>query len=256
MLKRKKVLLTILIIFVLLNFASLLIFGYKSWGLFKSGNASKYSLDKLSVNESSSLKGKSIIFLGSSVTKGAASFGCSFVEYLEKIDGIIPTKEAVSGTTLVDDGKKSYIKRMKTIDNTIDADGFVCQLSTNDATLKKALGEISDSYELEEFDTQTITGAMEYIICYAKQTWDCPIVFYTNPYYDDENYQAMVDRLYELQDKWDIGIIDLWGNNDFNNLDKETRKLYMNDKIHPTKAGYLEWWTPEFEIYLSEYLSK
>lgn len=66
----------------------------------------------------------------------------------------------------------------------------------------------------------------------------------------------MVDRLYELQNKWEIGIIDLWGNDEFNKMDNETRKLYMNDKIHPTKAGYLEWWTPVFEEYLSEYLNK
>ena len=25
------------------------------------------------------------------------------------------------------------------------------------------------------------------------------------------------------------------------------RELYMADLIHPTKAGYREWWTPVFE---------
>lgn len=30
----------------------------------------------------------------------------------------------------------------------------------------------------------------------------------------------------------------------------EERELYMADRIHPTQAGYPEWWTPKFESYL------
>lgn len=29
-------------------------------------------------------------------------------------------------------------------------------------------------------------------------------------------------------------------------------KLYMFDSIHPTRAGYLLWWTPKFEYKLYE----
>lgn len=28
----------------------------------------------------------------------------------------------------------------------------------------------------------------------------------------------------------------------------------MADKIHPTKAGYLEWWTPKMEQYIYDYI--
>lgn len=30
--------------------------------------------------------------------------------------------------------------------------------------------------------------------------------------------------------------------------------FYMYDKIHPTKAGYLEWWLPTIQEYLYAYL--
>ena len=30
----------------------------------------------------------------------------------------------------------------------------------------------------------------------------------------------------------------------------------MADNIHPTKAGYLEWWTPKIEAYIVDYLSR
>ena len=128
-----------------------------------------------------------------------------------------------------------------------DVDMFVCQLSTNDATQKKSLGEISATYELTSFDTSTVAGAIEYIIGSAKQRWDCPVVFYTNSKYDSEAYSDMVELLIEIKDKWNISVIDLWNNDSFNQLSDEQRKLYMADAIHPTKAGYSLWWMPEME---------
>ena len=226
-------------------------------GKFAAGNKEEYSVANTQALADSPLKGKKIIFLGSSVTYGSAAEGESFVDYMEKRDGIIPMKEAVSGTTLVDEtvwGKKSYIARMKTIDPDIDADAFICQLSTNDATMKKELGEISDSFEMEDFDTQTVAGAIEYVIAYAKETWDCPVIFYTGTKYDNEHYAQMVDLLLKIREKWDIGVIDLWNDADMNDVSEEDYDLYMVNGIHPSRAGYLEWWTPKFEAYLSEYL--
>lgn len=47
---------------------------------------------------------------------------------------------------------------------------FVCQLSTNDATNGLPLGSVSSGRELNDFDTQTVAGAIEYIVCYAQET--------------------------------------------------------------------------------------
>lgn len=146
------------------------------------------------------LAGKKIIFLGSSVTYGAASQGVSFVDFLTSHDQCVVYKEAVSGTTLVDDGPDSYISRMKKL-QVSKADLFVCQLSTNDATQKKTLGTIASSTDPTDFDTHTITGAIEYVIAYARKTWNCPIAFYTNPPYADANYHCMVERLSQIAEK-------------------------------------------------------
>ena len=233
-----------------------------SWGPFNKlhdiktgklpGNNPKYALEKQKEIKDSPMNGKNIIFLGSSVTYGASSKGISFADYITKRNGCSMIKEAVSGTTLVTMGKDSYISRMKKIDKQVDADLFVCQLSTNDATQKKPLGKVGEETTLEEFDTQTIAGAMEYIICYAQKTWDCPVVFYTNPRYDSGEYAAMVELLQELEEKWDISVIDLWNDEEFNAISDVQRNLYMADKIHPTQAGYLEWWTPRMEQDLYE----
>ena len=125
--------------------------GYQwSWGPFVklhdyktaslAGNAEQYALDTIEVERNSPLKNKNIVFLGSSVTYGASSMGVSFADYIGATNDCNIIKEAVSGTTLVDEGVDSYISRLNKID-TQNADIFVCQLSTNDATQKKPLGE-------------------------------------------------------------------------------------------------------------------
>lgn len=251
-----KIVVTIFVLFVILTVVMLgVLGGIGPLGFIKenrlknmAGNAEEYHLENVEVLEESPLLGKSICFLGSSVTDGDASLGVSFADYIAKRNQCSYVKEAVGGTTLIDNGKSSYIQRMiNNIDVNTQFDAFVCQLSTNDATQKKPLGSISESTELQDFDTSTITGALEYIICYVEQTWDCPVIFYTNTKYDSEQYETMVGILYNLQEKWDIGIIDLWNNEEMNAVSEENRSLYMADRIHPTQAGYLLWWTPVIE---------
>ena len=230
------------------------------------GNGPEYALDTAPDVEESPLRGKRVLFLGSSVTYGAASQKVSFVDYLAKQDGVQTTKDAVSGTTLVDEwsfyslgsslNAGSYIKRLKAIDQKTVYDAVVVQLSTNDASQNKPLGEVSADRDLETFDVHTVTGAMEYIISYSQKTWGCPVVFYTGSYYENDAYAAMVDRLYDLQDKWGIDIIDMYGDESFNDISESDYALYMWDPIHPTRAGYLRWWTPFIRQHLGDILGK
>ena len=80
------------------------------------GNGEKYSLDNTPENADNPIKGKTVIFLGSSVTYGSASGGVSFADYIEKRDGCEMIKSAVSGTTLVETGIDSYVSRLKKLD--------------------------------------------------------------------------------------------------------------------------------------------
>lgn len=210
------------------------------------GNGARYGLDRVDAVPNSPLAGKTVVFLGSSVTYGASSKGVSFADYIGVRNNCTIIKEAVSGTTLVDEGIGSYISRLHKLDIP-HADLFVCQLSTNDATQRKPLGEVTDTTNTDDFDTATIAGAIEYIIAYAQDAWGCPVAFYTNPQYDSTAYGEMVALLHQMTGKWGITMIDLWNDADFNDINAEQRALYMADGIHPTQAGYLEWWTPAME---------
>ena len=70
------------------------------------------------------LKGKTILFLGSSVTYGSAADGISFVEHIAARTGCYVIKEAISGTTLADLDDQSYVSRLKRISGALS--GFVC----------------------------------------------------------------------------------------------------------------------------------
>ena len=144
----------------------------KKTGYFKKGNSVRYDVSRIPFKKTSPLKGKTVVFLGSSVTKGFAAHNNSFAEYIAKKDSCTCIKEAVNGTTLIDNGEDSYIERMRDrLDPKQQVDLFICQLSTNDATRNSPLGEISESRDLESFDVETVCGAIEYIIAYAKETW-------------------------------------------------------------------------------------
>lgn len=253
----KKKLLIIIPIAAVVVAAWIAFCGYQwSWGPFMKlhdfktsaleGNGEKYSLDNAAPNADSPIEGKTVLFLGSSVTYGSASSGVSFADYIGKRDGCTVIKSAVSGTTLVESGINSYVSRLKKLD-TEKVDLFVCQLSTNDASQKKELGKIIESKNLNDFDTKTVAGAIEYIICYAKEKWNCSVIFYTSPRYNSERYQSMVDTLKAAQEKWGISVIDMWNDDNLNAALSADMNLYMADKIHPTKAGYREIWTPFME---------
>ena len=54
----------------------------------------------------------------------------------------------------------------------------------------------------------------------------------------------MVELLYQIRDKWQIGIIDLYHDLNMDDLYEGVYRLYMTDKIHPSLCGYRDWWTP------------
>lgn len=230
----------------------------------------------------SPLAGKTIYWLGSSVTWGASSGGESMVEFLAAKTGAICKKDAVSGTTIFDDGKtentgvKSYTRRLRygdVFDTNEHIDAFICQISTND-TMNNRLskrGEITDNSVVDktDFDLATTLGGVEYIISYVTEVWNCPVYFYSGSYFGDSgsgargngdpsgtNYGELVDQVKQVVAKWqslgyDVDVIDLFNDADFNAQVSDDYYVWCTaDRIHPKRAGYLNWWMPYFEQFL------
>lgn len=209
------------------------------------GNSGDYDFERIQEMPDTPLKGKNICILGSSVFYGAASNGAAVGEYLARRHACTITKSAVGGTTLSDISPNSYVSRMKKLDPTVKYDLFLVQLSTNDATRGLPLGEIGTDNE------KTVTGAIESILRYVRDTWNCPVVFLVGSRYKSKGsarYAEMRQRLLELQSRYlELSVIDLWQDDFFNDIEDQQRSLYMLDGIHPTKAGYRDWWGPEID---------
>ena len=221
------------------------------------GNAPAYSFETIEPRKDSPLVGGRLAVLGSSVAFGAGSFQWAVGEYLSRRLGCDLAKSAVSGTTLADQGQLSYVSRLHSDFDPRDRwDAFVCQLSTNDATKGAPLGEVGKGRDLADFDVTTTAGAMEHIVCHVCRTWGCPVLFFTGSRFESAAYQQMYDLLCQVRDKWDIGVLDLWNNPAINDVPADQKALYILDGIHPTKAGYRDWWGPELERQLLAYLAR
>lgn len=234
----------------------------------EKGNGPQYSVNNTPALESQPLKGKTLFFLGSSVTYGASSERESFADFIAKRQGATSIKKAISGTSLmdVDQAKtndaefkdsplngKSYVYRfndyLASDEKAEHVDAMILQLSTNDAKAGVDYGYIlPDTFKNPEgFDVKTTLGALEYLIAKAKETWGCEVLLFSNAYYFNNYYPLLVDAAKPLVDKWGITYLNMYEDEEFNNITDEQKTLYMHDRIHPTKAGYRDWWTPEFE---------
>ena len=194
------------------------------------GNADCYDARTVQPRLASPLQGKRIVFLGSSITEGTLACGQSFVDFMEARDGIVGIKNVVPGSLLVDDARdgSSYVERLVRIDPTQEVDALVCQLSTNDAAYGNEIGVVGQ----RPLNTTTVAGGIEFIIEYARSTWDCPVFFFMTG----------------------VFVIDFFNASGTAEMRDEDRALYQYDAVHPTRAGYLIWWTPVFERELEQRL--
>lgn len=188
------------------------------------------------------LKDKNIIFLGSSVTRGYASNGISFVEILSNLYHFNFKKEAVDRTSLTK-GDLSYCYRLKKL-KVEKCDLFVLQLSCNDAFKNSRIGNIDDN------DDNSVLGAINFIKNYVKDHFNCPLVIFTNPYFENDIYKKMVESIKKIKD---IYIMDLYNDKEFNN---KFLPSYMLDNIHPTLKGYKEWFAPYLFDKLNEIMKQ
>lgn len=211
------------------------------------GNAASYDFNAIKPVPGTLWQGKTLGILGSSVVYGACSLADGPGEYIARRLDMRLVKEAVSGTTLADIDDGSYVHRLETrLPASLPIDLFICQLSTNDASRGVPLGEAGNG------DTRTVAGALEHIIAVVRERWDCPLVFFTGAHFNSPRYQAMVDLLVALQRRYGFGIIDLWHDAGWNAIPDDRRALYMHDPVHPTRAGYRDWWGPEMVRQLLE----
>jgi lysophospholipase L1-like esterase len=118
---------------------------------------------------------------------------------------------------------------------------------TTDGTNKIApVGEMTDSFDVKDFDTTTYAGGLEEFFYYAREYYPDATLCYIISFYmpnagvghvgDMEEYYAMG---MEICDKWDVPYLDLYHDEYVTNelLEVGTAKC-LRDPVHPNSVGY------------------
>lgn len=222
-------------------------------GGFSKGNSSDYDVSSLTLNEDSVMKDDTIVFVGSDFTLGLKADNQSFIDYLKAVDGLNAATFTEENIGLTSKKDVSFISLVESIPKEhASPKAIFFEIPYYDAKHGTKLGEISDSYMLSDFDTETAIGAMEYIMCYAKMNWSCPVFFYTSADYNlSKKYEKLVSAAHRVSDKWNMPMLDFTSNDKIASLEKSDKSLYFVDSRNMTKAGYNEIIAPEFENFIT-----
>ena len=219
------------------------------------GNSSEYDASLLTLNEESVMQGDTVVFVGSDFTIGTKADGQSFVDYLKAVDGLncaVFEKEGIAITSNKGDSILSLVESIPKEHASPKA--IFCEIPYFQAKSGTKFGELSSSYMLSDFDTETLIGAMEYIVCYSKMNWGCPVFFYTTAECNSKRYDKVVSSAREVANKWNMPMLDFTSINSAGSMDKKQRSLYFVDKHNLSRAGYFEITAPEFEKFIIENL--
>lgn len=176
-------------------------------------------------------------FLGSSVTRGSATDGVSFVEVLSERMGCCCIKNAVDGTTLADIEERSYPWRLRSLPPPEETAHFFIQLSTNDVARGVPIGVVHKGMDRANIDRSTALGGAEDIILFLRSHYRAPITFFTS-WCDNVAYAKLVGGIYELRKKYSIGVLDFYRFQNMPAIAPSEFASYKADGTHPNAKGY------------------
>ena len=127
-------------------------------------------------------------------------------------------------------------------------DFIVLHGGTNDGMDSAPIGEMSDSYRVEDFDTDTFAGGLEELFYYARRYNPNANICYIINFKIEATgwgplmtvpgmapYYALAKQICK---KWNIPYLDLFSDTEFCKAFRHTDKKLVPDGVHPSSAGY------------------
>lgn len=200
------------------------------------------------------IKGKTIAFLGDSITEGvgASSLKQSYVQVFEKITGANVLNYGISGTRIAPQIKPSedprhdldFISRIKDIDESADA--VIVFGGTNDFGHGDApFGMMGDKTE------NTFCGSCYVLMKMLVEKYPLkPIIFITPLHRVGEDktvnrigiqcktLKSYVNIIRETAEYFSIPVLDLYSNSGMQPNIEEQNKMYFKDGLHPNDLGH------------------
>lgn len=227
----------------------------------------KVKIAELEKNTANPLVGKTIYADGDSVAEGYGNSKKSYADMIAEKYTMTLVKKAVGGTTLaVRSGETNSIyERVTAMTGTYDY--ILLEGGFNDVfnLAQVKFGEVSQSFNADDFDETTSCGALEKI-CHFLVTnhTDSKILFVlghrknkvtlTNGTVSDNTAKQRIlwDKLIQVLEKWGIPYVDIskethlsaWNTEIANKYFAYAENQGQGDGTHPNKTGYEKFYVP------------
>lgn len=195
------------------------------------------------------LNGKSVIFMGDSITHASRDESTYYHGWAGRIgeingmDWVNAGQDGASVSTAYPDNRvisqmDSYLDR--------EFDYVIMHGGVNDAWQSAPIGAISDSQNPEDFDVDTFAGALEELFYTAKKNYpNATHGYIINFEIRDLNegklaeFEGYANEAIKICDKWGVQYLDLYHDTDFcENVLKVNTADYLPDHVHPNGQGY------------------
>ena len=206
------------------------------------------------VESTSPLNGKTMLFMGDSISFGAGDTispfrtGRAWAGRIADWTGAITTNAAVSGAKvsfLTGDDNWVYSQYIPYQNTKFDI--IVMHGGGNDARYERPVGTLSEGKDEATLkkNQASFVGGLEWIFYNVSKTNTEAKLFYIANHHLDGHSKGRAKDMSEYFDaakqacaKWGIILIDLYNNKELNDkLDTKTTK-YLPDTLHPNAAGY------------------
>lgn len=209
-------------------------------------------LDKLKV-----LKNKTVMTFGDSIMHGDGNCFVGIADMLSQRYLMTPIDYSKGGSTFgrVTNRQQITSQISRASNENEIADIILINGGTNDMRKSKP-GSISDDFDYEKYGCEDFCSGMEYALGTLKDYYpDTPVVYirvHNMEYGIERNELHFGNLALDICEKWDIDVVDIFNETDFNTHDKEQKNIYTvhtktcknGDSIHPNKLGYYKFYIP------------
>lgn len=194
----------------------------------------------------SPLYGKSVIFIGDSITYARAHESGAESGWASRIGkdcGMIWKNAGVSGTAIAECGRGTIVTQLA--EATEKTDYVIAGGMTNDAIGEVAIGTVSPE-GTAQFDLTTYCGSLEHLFATVKVRCPHAKIGFILPYRQPNGQYS--ERQHDMSDyvtatlavceKWKVPVLNFYDNSEINAILQGDAAKYMDDGTHVNSAGY------------------
>lgn len=205
----------------------------------------------------SQLRGKTVMSFGDSIMHGVGKDHIGIADYLSKRYMMTAIDYSVGGATFGFYEGRSHIS--KQIDKAIKADKTADIILLNGGTndmRRVECGAVADDFDYKDHGREYFAQGMEYAIGLLRDNYpDTPVLYiraHDMMFSVQRNEIHYGEMALSICDKWDLPLVDIYKDTDYDTEDKDLRLKYtektggkiQGDSVHPNRLGYYKYYIP------------